>query len=64
MNVDATQNNRCPCCERDMPDVERRRRNTAYVDDELNYLVSCGECHARDLEYYQELWDDYWRGRL
>lgn len=55
---------RCPCCERLRRDVKRRARNTSYVDDELNWLVSCLDCYQEDYEYYAELWRDYYHSRL
>jgi len=50
---------KCPECERLMPDVKERRRNTAYTKDEINYHITCLECHQQDWDYYQERWDDY-----
>lgn len=54
----------CPCCEREMSDVEKRHRNTAYQNEESNWLESCGECFEQDYEFFQELWDDYYGSRL
>lgn len=54
----------CPCCGRLSPSVEKRSRNTCYLDDDLNYLVSCLECFQMDWDYYQERWEDYWSERF
>lgn len=55
----------CPLCDREGT-IERRHRNTKYCEDldDLNYLLSCGECFDRDCEYYDEMWRDYYRGVL
>ena len=53
----------CPCCKRENNgDVANRRLNTAYVKDELNWLLSCFECHQEAVEQYKELWDTYHHG--
>lgn len=49
----------CPCCLRHSADVACRVRNSAYVDDSLNYLTSCGDCYREDTEHLQDLWDEY-----
>ena len=54
----------CPCCGNHEPDIGVRYRNTAYVDEDRNLLTSCGDCWLQDYLYYQDLWDDYNRGRL
>lgn len=55
----------CPIC--NLPDyktgsqvIAKRRLNTAYVDDELNWLVSCLDCYNEQYEWYAELWDYYY----
>lgn len=50
----------CPCCKSYMPDIATRRINTAYVNDELNWQTSCGECFLETVDHYNELWDTYW----
>jgi cytochrome c553 len=52
----------CPCCQEQRFDVRKRRRNTAYVNEESNWLICCGECHESDVEDYAELWDTYYHG--
>jgi len=52
----------CPVCKKLRADksVERRRMNTAYINDESNYLTSCRSCFLRSEEYWKEQWDDYY----
>lgn len=54
-------------------EVIERHRNTAYHYSEEakkagkpdpNLMVSCEAHYKLDFDYYQELWEDYWRGRL
>ena len=49
----------CPCCHA-FSRVDRRRLNTAYVDDERNYLESCRDCFEAEVEHYADLWADYY----
>lgn len=55
---------KCPCCERMMYSVCRRRLNTSYEEEESNYLNSCLYCFADQYEYYAERWDEYYQGRI
>jgi hypothetical protein len=48
----------CPCCGEG--ETAKRRRNTSYANDALNWLVSCERCWKEDCEHYQELWDIYY----
>jgi len=41
-----------------------RRMNTAYVNDEQNYVTCCDACYLELLELYQEMWDTYHAGCL
>lgn len=52
----------CPLCFHIGP-TAWRRRNTAYVDDKLNWLLSCQACYDEDYANFQELWDDYYTSR-
>lgn len=54
-------------------EVKERHRNTAYPyskeDKEAgkpdpNLMVSCEAHYQEDYDYYQELWDDYYRSRF
>lgn len=53
----------CKCCGR-LQHVKRRRTNTAYADDEENWLTSCLECFEEREEYWKERWGDYYNGVL
>lgn len=55
---------RCPCCEGWPLRVTRRRQNTMYVDDSLNWFTGCSRCHKRNDEYWREHWADYYGGLL
>ncbi len=38
--------------------------NCAYVDELSNYSYCCKHCHDEIDMMYQEMWDEYWSGRL
>lgn len=53
--------------------IKERHRNTAFHYDEErmktgepnpNLLTSCEGHYQEDYDRYQELWDEYWSGRL
>lgn len=50
----------CPCCQRFML-IRKRRLNTAYVNDESNWMISCDNCYEEAVEYYSDLWDMYYQ---
>lgn len=55
----------CPMCGRWFCfDIKRRRQNTAYEDDELNYVTVCSDCFEEIEEHWAELWEWYWSTRL
>lgn len=39
---------------------KRRRQNTAYCDDELNWVFFCDKCQEMNEEYWAERWSDYY----
>jgi hypothetical protein len=53
---------KCPCCKRLKFNNRKRRLNTKYVNDESNWLTSCGECYEETYQYYADLWADYYAG--
>jgi len=53
-------NKTCEFCGDELPDVERRRRNTAYADDEMNFITTCLKCFETDCEYWKYRWDEYY----
>ena len=40
--------------------VKRRRQNTAYVDDEMNYVTVCPQCFEEIEEIWKERWAEYY----
>jgi len=44
--------------------IKKRKLNTAYVDEEQNWIVSCKTVYEEAIEYYKERWDDYYSGLL
>lgn len=40
---------------------KKRRQRTAYVDDELNWIFLCNDCMKYNQEYWNEMWNDYYR---
>jgi hypothetical protein len=56
----------CSCCGtwfNKRGSINKRRLNTAYVEESSNWIISCEDCFNEGLTYYQERWDDYHRGR-
>ena len=39
-------------------------QSCAYVDEISNYYFLCDECHRETESLYQEMWEDYYSGRL
>lgn len=39
-----------------------RAQMTAYTEDHLNYGTFCEQCQKEVDEYWQERWDEYWKG--
>lgn len=54
----ATDTPRCWRCQTGWG-VTRRRQNTAYSKDELNFAVLCPACHVENAEYWAERWIEY-----
>ena len=56
----------CKGCGEDYSEneIQRRRLNTAYVNEESNWLTSCLDCFKETWDYYQELWDDFYSSRI
>lgn len=53
----------CDCGSGRRKSKEKRRLNTLYVDEELNWLSPCcDECFGDAWNYYQERWDEYYSG--
>jgi len=41
-----------------------RRQNTRYEDDRKNWVYACDECFKEIESHWEEMWSDYWAGRL
>lgn len=41
----------------------RRKQSTAYVNDELNWVVMCDVCFAQREEHWRQAWAEYWADR-
>lgn len=54
----------CQQCEQESTTVERRRQNTAYADEESNWVTVCEKCFEKIQENWEEMWEDYYAGRL
>ena len=51
----------CPHCMMWFQDgVKRRRQNTAYEDEESNFVVACKNCFDEIQEQWAERWDEYY----
>lgn len=51
----------CPRCDKPADDIATRRLNTAYHEDDRNWLHSCRACWEDTVEYYRELWQEVYR---
>jgi hypothetical protein len=51
---------KCPCCGINKPYVLRRRQNTAYEDEESNYVECCEDCFEQIESYWEERWQEYY----
>lgn len=51
---------KCKCCGFMSTTVARRPLNTMYVDDERNFLESCKGCYEETIDYYKDLWSEYY----
>lgn len=55
----------CPHCGRWLCwGVKRRRQNTAYEDEESNYITVCRECFDEIQALWDERWIEYYSSRL
>lgn len=53
---------RCNYCKKD--GARRRRQNTAYCEDERNYIIACDKCAEEINEHWDDQWAEYWSGCL
>lgn len=50
-----------PC---DSMDAVVHRMSTAYVNDEENFRILCPRCQKECDEHWEEMWHEYYSGRL
>ena len=50
----------CQHCKKE--GAEKRRQNTAYVDDKLNFATLCDDCQEEANKYWAEQWAEYYKG--
>ena len=60
----ATAQAKCQECDKTSDDVQRRRQNTMYVNEENNYATLCADCQKDADEYWTERWAEYYAGCL
>lgn len=53
----------CPACKTEGIALMTRRLNTAYSDEKKNWLKSCEDCYVEAVEYYTDLWNEYYIGQ-
>lgn len=49
----------CPQCNEPKTTVLKRRQNTAYGDDDANFILCCQGCFEMAVEYWEERWEEY-----
>lgn len=54
----------CIFCAEFHAGVRARRLNTAYADEKQNWMCSCLDCYAEAVDYYREMWAEYYRDVL
>jgi hypothetical protein len=54
-------NDMCPECRESVPkkEIEKRKMNTAYVNEEENYLTSCNKCFDSIEQHWKEMWENH-----
>lgn len=55
---------RLGCCEGCGGRGERYRQRTSYNDDERNWITLCPICREDNDAHWDEMWADYYGGRL
>lgn len=60
--VDVSNNLICQNCGE--KGASRRRQNTSYGEDEKNFGVYCARCQAEVDAYWNDMWNEYYSGRI
>jgi len=50
------------CCMCGYRGAYRQRMNTRYENEEQNWTIQCDQCMESTEEYWQSMWEDYYRG--
>lgn len=61
--VEDTDKAHGPCRCGSIKEVATRRLNTSYADDSANWMTSCKDCFAEAVNYYDNLWEEYYATR-
>ena len=59
-DVQLEEEKECPFCKRKSKTVTRRPLNTMYHNEEQNFQESCDDCYQETIEYYSDLWSEYY----
>lgn len=54
----------CECCKTYFVYPKRRRRNTNYENDKMNFVTLCLNCFEEQEQMWDELWADYYASRF
>ncbi|MOA31764.1 hypothetical protein D3C78_1529390 [compost metagenome] len=49
---------KCARCKQEKESTKKRRTNTAYVEDELNFVTECDECFEETESYWEQMWKE------
>ena len=52
----------CQRCGKLRRDVVRYHQRTQYPEEGMNWVTLCPECRAENDAYWDERWDEYYRG--
>lgn len=56
------RNIKCDCPDKNQPHQGLiRRQNTAYQNNNYNYIIACDEEFKRIEEYWGEMWNEYYK---
>ena len=48
-----------PC---ESKNATQQRQNTAFVNDERNFVILCPDCMKKNIAYWNEQWAEYYEG--
>jgi len=53
---------KCGRCGKEHESVWIRRTNTAYVEEELNWVLECDECTEETEGFWKMMWEEHGHG--